>query len=166
MAGGGAALQTRNLSGNGLVIFVTVGSSLPFDALIEAVDRFAGEGRITGQVTCQIGHGTYRPRNCDYFAFTPDFDEWVRKASLVIGHGGTGTVSTMLLEGKPFIAVPNPNVADDHQRVFLERLNRAVSFLWTTDLSALPELIRAARNFVPTAARGERLIDDLRTYLT
>jgi UDP-N-acetylglucosamine transferase subunit ALG13 len=148
------------------VIFVTVGSSLPFDALVEAVDGFVQQGKIKGPVTCQIGHGTYVPRNCEYFAFTPAFDEWVQKASLVIGHGGTGTVSTMLSEGKPFIAVPNPGVADDHQKMFLERLSRAVSFIWTTDLSKLPELIETAATFVPTAVKGERLADDLRRFLT
>lgn len=147
------------------MIFVTVGSSLPFDALVEAVDRFVGEGRIKGPVVCQIGHGTYVPRNCEHFAFTPHFDHWIQKASLVIGHGGTGTVSTLLSEGKPFIAVPNPAVADDHQRVFLERLSRAVNFLWTTDLTALPDLIEAAATFVPSGAKGEKLVHDLRDYL-
>jgi UDP-N-acetylglucosamine transferase subunit ALG13 len=147
------------------VILVTVGSSLPFDDLVEAVDRYVAQGVIRDSVTCQIGHGRYVPRHCEHFRFVPNLDEWIQRAAVVIGHGGTGTVAGMLAQGKPFVAVPNPHVQDDHQAVFLERLSRAVALLWTRDLAELPRLISAAPDFRFGARQGERLVEDLTAYL-
>jgi beta-1,4-N-acetylglucosaminyltransferase len=147
------------------VILVTVGSSLPFDELVEAIDRFVENGSIADRVTCQIGHGKYLPRHCEYFRFTPNLDPYIKSAGVVIGHGGTGTVSELLADGKSFVAVPNPHVQDDHQAVFLERLSRVVPLLWTRDLADLPRLVGQARQFRLAARRGENLTDDLRAYL-
>lgn len=147
------------------MIFVTVGSSLPFDDLVKAIDQCVEQGVITDEVVCQIGHGKYLPRHCQYFRFAPGLEDWLKKATMVIGHGGTGTVSGMLAEGKPFVAVPNPYVQDDHQAAFLERLSQSVNFLWTRDLKELPKLIAEAPRFRTGARQGEKLTDDLRDYL-
>lgn len=147
------------------MIFVTVGTTLPFDDLVQAVDRLVAAGTVSEPVLCQIGHGQYVPQHCEHFRFKPNLDEEIGRASLVIGHGGTGTVTGLLASGRPFIAVANPLGVDDHQRQFLARLNRAVSLLWTADLSELPRLIEAARNFKPQSATGERLTEDLKRFL-
>jgi UDP-N-acetylglucosamine transferase subunit ALG13 len=147
------------------VIFVTVGTTLTFDPLVEAVDRLVVSGQIAERVVCQIGHGSYVPKRCDYFRFQPSLEEQIEQASLVIGHGGTGTVTGLLASGKPFIAVANPLGAGNHQAEFLQQLSKLVKFVWTTDLAELPALIDKARNFTPTAATGQRLTDDLRSYL-
>lgn len=117
------------------------------------------------RVVCQIGDGTYKPRHCEYFRFKPSLEEDVRGASLVIGHGGTGTVTGLLASGKPFVAVPNPFVVHNHQEQFLARLSKEFRFLWTADLSELPRLIEQARTFTPKAASGKRLTTDLAQFL-
>jgi UDP-N-acetylglucosamine transferase subunit ALG13 len=147
------------------VIFVTVGTTLPFDALIEAVDRLAGVGTFGEPVLCQIGNGRFEPKHCDFYRFKPSLDEDVELASLIIGHGGTGTVTSLLVAGKPFIAVANPIGAGDHQRQFLARLSKVASFLWTADLAELPGLVDRARTFLPQTTAGERLTDDLKRFL-
>jgi UDP-N-acetylglucosamine transferase subunit ALG13 len=147
------------------VIFVTVGTTLPFDALIETIDRLVAERGIAEPVVCQIGHGAYEPRHCEHFRFTPDIEQYFDRASLVVGHGGTGTVTSLLASGKPFVVVANPLGADDHQAQFLSKLSTLVRFLWTSDLGELPTLLARARQFEPSAVEGQRLIDDLRAYL-
>ena len=147
------------------MIFVTVGTTLPFDALIETVDKMAGNGDFSESVVCQIGHGRYEPKHCEYFRFSPEIDDWIQRATLVIGHGGTGTVSSLLAEAKPFVAVANPAGADDHQGAFLARLSQTVSFLWTKDLSELQRLVTLARSFKVEAKASLRLVSDLRKYL-
>lgn len=147
------------------MILVTVGSSLPFDDLVEAVDRFVKMGDIQDAVVCQIGRGNYVPTSCEYFRFAPSLEEWVRKASVVIGHGGTGTVSEMLAERKPFVAVPNPGVQDDHQAVFLEHLSQCTALLWTRDLNELPHLVARAPAFHYGSKPGQRLADEIRRYV-
>ena len=142
-----------------------MGTTLPFDGLVQAVDRLVAEGTVTEPVLCQIGHGQYVPQHCEHFRFRPNLEEQIARASLVIGHGGTGTVTGLLASGKPFIVVANPLGAHDHQRQFLARLCKVVEFLWTADLAELPALIERARSFVPRPASGERLTADLKRYL-
>jgi beta-1,4-N-acetylglucosaminyltransferase len=147
------------------VILVTVGTTMPFDELIEAMDRLTAQGSLLEPVVCQIGNGRYEPGHCEYFRFKPSLAALTREASLVIGHGGTGTVLSLLAERKPFIAVVNPRGANDHQGQFLERLSRVVSILWTRDFGDLPALIERAREFKVEAMIQECLADDLRKFL-
>ena len=147
------------------MIFVTVGTTLPFDALVAAVDRLVGSLVIRESVVCQIGHGTYFPHNCEYFCFKPNVDQWVEDASLVIGHGGTGTVYSALCAGKPLIAVANPAAADDHQAQFLARLSHIASFLWTKDLEQIPALLEKVPSFKLQSAKVRHLAADVRMFL-
>jgi UDP-N-acetylglucosamine transferase subunit ALG13 len=147
------------------VIFVTVGTTLPFDDLVRFVDGMVERGDITEPVRCQIGPGTYEPQRCEWFRFKPELQAEIENASLVIGHGGTGTVTGLLGAGKPFVAVANPAGADNHQRDFLDRLSHVNPFLWTDRLDALPALIEQARTFRSEASPHLRLIDDLAPFL-
>lgn len=147
------------------MIFVTVGTTLPFDALVQAVDALVAGQVITDPVVCQIGHGDYLPQHCEHFRFQPNIDEYIAQASLVIGHGGTGTVTGLLASGKPFVAVANPLGADNHQAQFLERLAHLAPFLWTADLARLPALIAQAPHFVSNRQANEHLATDLSDFL-
>ena len=147
------------------MIFVTVGTTLPFDDLIRFIDGMVERGEITEAVRCQIGPGTYEPKHCEWFRFKPELQAEIENASLVIGHGGTGTVTGLLGAGKHFVAVANPAGADDHQRDFLHHLSQANPFLWTDRLDALPALMAQARTFRSEAAPHQRLVDDLTPFL-
>ena len=53
------------------MIFVAVGTQLPFDRLIRSVDQWAGRSRH--EVFAQIGPADYVPRNMPYARFiSPD----------------------------------------------------------------------------------------------
>lgn len=147
------------------MIFVTVGTTLSFDVLIEAVDNFAAAGSIPGPVVCQIGNGAYIPKNCEHFRFQASIDDWIKKASLVVCHGGTGTVLALLSMKKNFIAVANKLGADDHQAQFLARLNKNIPILWTGEVGELPGLVQKAASFRPDEIKAERVSDDIRRYI-
>ena len=147
------------------MILVTVGTTLPFDALIKTVDSLVEAGKIKDRIVCQIGHGSYVPIHCEYFKFQPSLDDCIEEASLVIGHGGTGTVFSALSAGKPFVAVANPAMANNHQAEFLARLSRIVSIVWTNDLNELSNLIQTASSNKIETIKGQRLVDDLRAFL-
>ncbi|MBC7360631.1 MAG: glucuronosyltransferase [Desulfacinum sp.] len=133
------------------MIFVTVGTTLPFDDLIRHVDHLVESGALRDPVVCQIGTGKYRPRHCRFFTFQPSLDPWYRRASVVVAHGGTGTVLELLRMQKPFVAVANPLAVDDHQVQFLSKLESVDSVLWCRELTDLPGYIREARRY---RARG------------
>ena len=138
---------------------------MPFNSLVAKVDEMTGGGHFQEEVICQIGNGEYIPQHCEYFRFKPDLDSDIQAASLVIGHGGTGTVLGLLAARKRFVAVVNPIGAHDHQAQFLARLGETVSILWTRALDELPELVTKAREYEIQALAGMALADDLKVFL-
>ncbi len=139
------------------MIFVTVGTTLPFDALIRQMDHLVESGTLENRVVCQIGTGKYRPRSCRFFTFEPSLDSWYRQASVVVAHGGTGTVLELLRMQKPFVAVANPLAADDHQVQFLRKLESVDSVLWCRNLEQLHEYIQKAVRYRPRGLTSHSL---------
>lgn len=165
MARSARAVSQRHLQGAGLLILVTVGTTLAFDDLIRFVDGMAERGELPEPVLCQIGLGSYQPKHCEWFRFKPDIAEEIDAASLVIGHGGTGTVTGLLRLGKPFVAVANPAASGDHQRDFLKKLSATLSLVWTDRLEDLPERIQEARHRETRYEAGQHLVADLVEFL-
>ena len=147
------------------MIFVTVGTTLVFDDLVEAIDHLVGSGVIEDEVICQIGNGEYNPAHCESFRFKPSVDDLIERASLVICHGGTGSTLGVLAKGKRFIAVANPKGVDNHQAQFLERLSHIVPILWTHDLNEMPNLLNEVNDFNYENMNIPCLVNDLNSYL-
>lgn len=104
------------------MIFITLGTQkFQFDRLLQYVDQQIENGKIKEEVYAQIGNSTYIPKKYKYKEFMDksEFEENIRKSSLVITHSGVGTIITALNMDKPIIVVPrlskyNEHV-DDHQ---------------------------------------------------
>ena len=155
------------------MIFVTVGGQLPFDRLIRAVDRWAGEeGR--DDIFAQIGRTVFRPGSIEHTPFlTPaDFRRRLDEAECVISHAGIGTILTALERGKRLLVVPRQarfgESVNDHQvttaRHFAERGLVTVAFT--------AEELRQRFASLPGGGEGPRvareaaaaLIDRIRTF--
>ncbi|OWV80243.1 glucuronosyltransferase [Rhizobium sp. R634] len=97
------------------MILVTVGTQLPFDRLIKAVDSFAKD--LTKPVLAQIGKGTYTPQNMKWIKnIEPqDFDKVFRDATVIVSHAGIGTVLTAKRFGKPIILIPRQASLGEHR---------------------------------------------------
>ena len=97
------------------MIFVTIGSVLPFDRLIRAADAWASAHRDI-PAFAQIGNGRYEPRFMDWVhATTPDaFKEHLRRASVVVGHAGMGTIIESAELGKPIVMMPRRLALKEH----------------------------------------------------
>ncbi|WP_150051205.1 MULTISPECIES: glycosyltransferase [Methylomonas] len=147
------------------MIFVTVGTTLPFDDLIRLVDEAVGCGAIQDKVICQIGHGAYQPRHCEFFHYSQSLSDYLDQADRVICHGGTGSTLDVVARGKKFVAVANPKGADDHQTQFLARLAKVVPILWTRELSEVLPLLARAENYRYQTAEVPSLADDLNGYI-
>lgn len=89
------------------MIFVTVGTDGPFDRLVKAVDRWAGEHGRT-DVVAQIGRSDLQPRfmRSHQFLDPPQFAEYFASAEFVIAHAGMGTILSALRYGKPLVVMP------------------------------------------------------------
>ncbi len=121
-----------------MILFVTVGTG-KFDTLVEEIDKLVGAGKVKGKVVIQIGRGSYLPKNCEYFRFSDNLDKYYDSASLVISHGGPGTVFEILRKGKKLIAVPNRDRTDPmHQVEFLEGVSsESKALLYCDDYSKI-----------------------------
>src|SRR5688500_7551831 len=102
-----AALGERGwavLSGDSALIFVTVGAQMPFDRLVRTVDQWAGDRRRS-DVFAQIGASDYRPSNIRWERFLEpeEFKQRYAAASVIVAHGGTGSIITALHLGKPIL---------------------------------------------------------------
>ncbi|KQK07847.1 UDP-N-acetylglucosamine transferase subunit ALG13 homolog [Brachypodium distachyon] len=115
------------------VVFVTVGTTC-FDALVKAVDSEEVKQALLRKgytdLLIQMGRGTYVPSKdsgklnlqVDHFTFSPSIADYIREASLVISHAGSGSIFETLRLGKPLIVVVNEDLMDNHQSELAEEL--------------------------------------------
>jgi UDP-N-acetylglucosamine transferase subunit ALG13 len=149
------------------MIFVTIGTSEPFDRLLHGLEEWAGE-----ELVVQGGASTVRPSNSTWIDFVP-FDElthYMQRARVVVMHAGVGSVLAALGAGKRPIVVPRVRrfgeAVDDHQLVFARRLSTAGLVTLVEDPAALPAAIEAARPEAVSLRQATGLADDLRAFLT
>ncbi|XP_004300032.1 PREDICTED: UDP-N-acetylglucosamine transferase subunit ALG13 homolog [Fragaria vesca subsp. vesca] len=115
-------------------VFVTVGTT-SFDALVKAVDTQEVKEELSRRgytnLLIQMGRGSYIPSKSegdddsivvDYFTFSSSIAEYLRAASLVISHAGSGSIFETLQLRKPLIVVVNEDLMDNHQSELAEEL--------------------------------------------
>ena len=97
------------------MIFVTVGSMLPFNRLVETMDDWAARHPET-ELICQIGEGTYEPKHMQWVRMVnnTEFLGYVSAAELIVAHAGTGSVFSALEYGKPIVLVPRYADTKEH----------------------------------------------------
>ncbi len=148
------------------MIFVTVGTTMPFDELLAEVDRLAGADALGEPVICQVGQSRYRLSHGEQFIGRPSIAPLIADSSLVVTHGGA-TVIQLLAAGKPFVALANPRGAGDHQTSFLRTLSTVTPISWSRDVGDLHRLLRERRALGPAAMPADfpRAAELVRTLL-
>jgi UDP-N-acetylglucosamine transferase subunit ALG13 len=104
------------------LIFATVGSQMPFDRLVRAVDAWAGEQRQPVDVLAQIGQSAYAAHHIRTVAnLTPaEFRRACSAADVIVAHAGMGSVLTALELGRTIVLLPRradlQETRNDHQQ--------------------------------------------------
>ncbi|NVJ96670.1 MAG: glycosyl transferase family 28 [Alphaproteobacteria bacterium] len=164
------------------MIFATVGTQLPFDRLIESLDKWQSFQR-SSQVFAQVGPKGKVPSHIEWMAtLTPQqFAKNIAKCKIVVSHAGMGTILTALGAGKPIILMPRlaryGEHRNDHQLATVANLrnrrgiyvamDEASLFQKLDSLHALeggeglqnvasPELLCAITDFIETKPREVR----------
>src|SRR4051812_14648184 len=158
------------------MIFVTVGSQLPFDRLIQAVDNIAPslQGK---EIVAQVFGMKYQPKNIktlDYIS-PGDFKDYVQSSELIISHAGTGTILSVSQLQKPLIVFPRlgklRETRNDHQSATCRMLEKTSGLQVAYDEKQLKEKINAfLRSELPVmekvpAFASAQLLNSIRSFI-
>ncbi|GAB3274048.1 glycosyltransferase [Parahaliea aestuarii] len=132
------------------MIFLTVGTQLPFDRLVATVDAYCA-AHPGEEVFGQIGDGRYQPEN---FAAVPFLSatqcrSQFRRAELVIAHVGIGSIFTALEFAKPIVMMArlaqHSEHRDNHQEQTLRYFSRLQHCYPINDADQLADALVQAR---------------------
>ena len=121
------------------MIFVTVGTQLPFERLVATVDAWAAVRTPSLDVLAQVGAGRtdYAHVLCVRTLTGDDYARAMAAARLMIAHAGAGSILTALDTGVPIILFPRDfrykDARGDHQLQTARQLERMgiVSVAWS-----------------------------------
>jgi len=155
-------------------VFVTVGSMLPFDRLVGAMDRWAAAHR-EAEVFAQIGEGGVPPAHMPWsqMLIPSEFRRHCETCDVIVSHAGMGTILSAGESGRPLVCLPRrpelKEVTSQHQIATARWLRERPGIRVIEDEALLDEAIAqavAARG--SDAARGgadPKLIEAVRNFL-
>lgn len=98
------------------MIFVTMGTQIPFDRFLRMLDEVAplmnGEKIVAQTITDK-----YIPQNFKTVGFiAPDaFNDYISRARIIVSHAGMGSIISALDAGKPIVVVPRIAALGEHR---------------------------------------------------
>ncbi|WP_289042490.1 glycosyltransferase [uncultured Aliiroseovarius sp.] len=97
------------------MIFVTVGTQLPFDRMISMIDDLAAE--LSLDVFAQTADPAAQYTNIQHAPFlTPDeYEDILARTDVLVGHAGIGTILTAKKVEKPVIVMPRMASLGEHR---------------------------------------------------
>lgn len=159
------------------MIFATVGTQLPFDRLLLAIDTWAAMHQDV-PVVAQTGRttATYAHLTCQPHMDQRRYAECVAQARVIVAHAGMGSVLTAIEAGKPVILMPRRadlgEHRNDHQRDTAAEMAALSNITVVEDSTALCGAISAAltRANDPklaerSAVASARLLDAVRDFI-
>lgn len=156
------------------MLFVTVGTDVPFDRMVRVIDEWAGATGRT-DVFAQIGNSTFQPRHitCARFVRPAEFARRLAASRVVIAHAGMGSILSALHAGKPILVMPRRlkfrETRNDHQVATAQHLLRMGKVAVAFDEQELREkldnldALTGAEPIGPHAS--PRLTDALRQFI-
>ena len=138
------------------MIFVTLGTQdKGFPRLLEAIDKQIKKGNIKEKVIVQAGLTEYKSNNMEIFDLVPqkDFDKYIDEASLIITHGGAGSILTAVKKGKKVIAAARlakyKEHNNDHQLQIVEEFSKKGYILELENFNELDKVLKKVKSFKP-----------------
>lgn len=135
------------------MIFVTVGSQkFQFNRLLIAIDNLLEDGTLNENVFAQSGYSDYIPKNYQFknFLDREEYNEWEKRADIIVTHGGTGAIVGAVKRGKKVIAVPRlakyGEHVDDHQLQLINQFKSQNLICSVIDCNKIKEALFCVRN--------------------
>lgn len=144
------------------MIFVTVGTQLPFPRLLNEMNEIAG--RILEPVIAQTAeNGNYPNLIVEPFMSAERYAQVLQRARLVVAHAGIGTIMAARDACRPLVLVPRQaklgEHRNDHQAATIRELvgRNGITAIWNTkDLHSVVQ-----RNLTPPSSAPAPALDSL-----
>lgn len=138
------------------MIFITLGTQdKPFDRLLKEVEKNIDNGTITEKVIVQAGCTKYKTDKMEIFDLCSidELSKYISECSLLITHGGVGSIVEGLKNKKPVIAAPRlakyGEHINDHQIQIINNFDKEGYIIGLNDMNELTEAIIRSKNFKP-----------------
>lgn len=136
------------------MILVTLGTQdKPFTRLLEKIEELIIKGVITDKVIVQAGFTKYTSKVMEIFDLVTkeELDKYLDKCSLLITHGGVGSLLAGLKRNKKVIAVPRlakyKEHINDHQLQIIETFIEKKYIIGVTSLDDLEKVLKEVEDF-------------------
>lgn len=142
----------------GILIFVTLGTQdKPFNRLLEAIEQQVIRGNLTDEIVIQAGYTNFQTQcnNIKVFDLIDRdlFEDFMNESSLLITHGGVGSIISGLTHGKKVIAVPRLHEygehVNNHQLEIIKCFAQKKFILPLYDFKEFDLILDRVRDFTP-----------------
>ncbi len=126
-----------------------------FNRLLKEVEKNIENGTIKEEVIVQSGFTRFKSDKMKILDLIPleELDKLIEKASLIITHGGVGSIIDSLKKGKKIIAVPRlkkyKEHVNNHQIEIVEEFSKRKFLIGIKDTKDLKDAIIKSKSFVP-----------------
>ena len=152
------------------MIFVSLGTQdKPFTRLLSALEEI----EFFEEVVVQAGYTQFKSSKMTIKGYLDkdEFDLYMKQASLVITHGGVGSIVSALSNGKKVIACPRlakyGEHTNDHQLQIVEVFEKKGYLLAYRDGDDLNEVIAKSGDFIPKSytSNNDCFVAKLKDYI-
>lgn len=138
------------------MILVLLGTQdKPFTRLVEEVDKLIQKKIIKEEVVAQLGYTKYDSNNMKMFDLIPvnELNKLMKKADLIITHGGVGSILSAVQMNKKVIAIPRLALykehTNDHQIQIVNEFADTGYILKADNPSDLESVLKKVKSFKP-----------------
>lgn len=131
-----------------------------FTRLIQEIEQCIEKGIITEKVVVQAGFTKYKTDKMEVFDMISKevLDDLTNEASIIITHGGVGSIIMALKKNKKVIAVPrlhkyNEHV-NDHQKQIINIFNEKHFLIGIQNVEDLSQALNQITDFEPEKYQG------------
>ncbi len=156
------------------MILVTLGTQdKSFERLLRQIDKEIENGHIKEKVVVQAGYTKYESKNMEIFDLisADELDDLVDKASIIITHGGVGSILSAIKKGKIVIAAARlakyKEHTNDHQKQIINEFSEKGYILELKDFDKLGKLLEKAKTFKPKkfVSNTKNMVDLIENYI-
>ena len=157
------------------MILVTLGTQdKEFTKIIKKIDELIDKKLIKEEVIVQAGCTKYRSDNFKVLDLLPqeEFDALVENCTMLITHGGVGSILTGLKKNKTVIAIPRLKKYNehesDHQLEIVNEFNKLGYIIGIKDVDELEHALKKAKIFRPNTfkSNNKNMVKSINDYIS